>query len=110
MEESFIASDLTIEGKINGNGHVRIAGKFKGDIQIQGDLHIDAEAKVEGGVKAGKVSIDGELHGNIEKARNVDLKQSCAINGDITADSLTVAPGARIRGNVDCGFGESSKN
>ena len=32
MKESVIASDLTIEGKIIGSGHVRIAGRFKGEI------------------------------------------------------------------------------
>src|SRR5262245_55515854 len=43
MKESLIASGLTVEGKIIGKGHVRIAGKFKGDIQVDGDTHIDAE-------------------------------------------------------------------
>jgi hypothetical protein len=28
MKESVIASDLTIEGKIVGSGHVRLAGRF----------------------------------------------------------------------------------
>ena len=36
MKESVIASDLAIEGKIIGSGHVRIAGRFKGDVQVDG--------------------------------------------------------------------------
>ena len=44
-KESLIASDLTIEGKIEGAGSVRIAGKFKGDVNVQGDLTIEAGAK-----------------------------------------------------------------
>jgi cytoskeletal protein CcmA (bactofilin family) len=36
-KESIIASDLIIEGKIEGVGHVRIAGKFKGDVNVQGN-------------------------------------------------------------------------
>src|SRR5690348_12150172 len=35
--ESLIAPDLTIEGKIEGAGHVRIAGSFKGDGSVRGD-------------------------------------------------------------------------
>jgi hypothetical protein len=31
-KESHISSDLTIEGKIVGSGHIRIAGRFKGDV------------------------------------------------------------------------------
>ena len=36
-KESLIAADITIEGKIEGGGSVRIAGKFKGDASVQGD-------------------------------------------------------------------------
>ncbi len=41
MKESVIASDLTIEGKIIGSGHVRLAGRFKGDVQVDGNLTIE---------------------------------------------------------------------
>src|SRR5712691_1201702 len=52
MKESVIASDLTIEGKIIGSGHVRLAGRFKGDVQVDGNLTIDHGATVDGQVRA----------------------------------------------------------
>ena len=58
-KESLIAADLTIEGKIEGGGSVRIAGKFKGDVNVQGDLTIEAGAKLIGSVRADKVVISG---------------------------------------------------
>jgi cytoskeletal protein CcmA (bactofilin family) len=113
-KESLIAADLTIEGKIEGSGHVRIAGRFKGDVNVQGDLTIEHGAKLNGGVRANRVNVAGELEGNIEAATRVELVESGAINGDIKADTLTVAAGSRIRGRVECGaWGESkasSKN
>jgi cytoskeletal protein CcmA (bactofilin family) len=108
MKESLIAAGLTIEGKINGNGHVRVAGKFKGDIQVEGNLHIDAGAKVEGQVKASEVIVSGELQGNVEGAKRVELQQGGTINGDVKAGSLTVAAGARMRGSADFGSEEGS--
>ena len=90
MKESIIAPGLTIEGKIIGKGHVRVAGRFKGDIQVEGNLHIDADAKVEGQVKANEVIISGELQGNIESAKHVELRQGGTIHGDVKAGSLTV--------------------
>ena len=107
--ESVIAADLTIEGKIEGAGHVRIAGKFKGDIKVQGNLTIDQGAKVSGGVSANKVALAGELDGNITSAQQVDVLPSGAINGDLKAGSLTVAAGSRIRGHVECGWGKDDK-
>jgi cytoskeletal protein CcmA (bactofilin family) len=104
--ESVIAADLAIEGKIEGAGHVRIAGKFKGDVKVQGNLTIEQGAKVAGGVAASKVTLAGELDGNIASAQQVELLPSGVINGDLKAGSLTVAAGSRIRGHVDCGWSD----
>ena len=57
MKESHIASDLTIEGKIVGSGHVRIAGRFKGDVQVDGNVTLDPGARLEGHVKATVVTV-----------------------------------------------------
>lgn len=105
--ESVIAADLTIEGKIEGTGHVRIAGKFKGDVNVQGDLTIETGAKLNGGVRAKKVTIAGELEGNIEAASRVELLSSGVIIGDLKAGSLTVAAGSRMRGQADFGWEDS---
>ena len=40
LKESVVAPEITITGKIVGAGHVRIAGRFEGDVHIQGDLTI----------------------------------------------------------------------
>jgi cytoskeletal protein CcmA (bactofilin family) len=103
-KESLIAADLTIEGRIEGAGSIRIAGRFKGDVQVQGDLTIEAGAKLTGGVRASKVVVAGELEGNIESAARVELLESGAMTGDLKAGSLTVAAGSRMRGHVDCGW------
>jgi len=103
-KESVIASDITIEGKIEGGGSVRIAGKFKGDVNVQGDLTIDAGAKLTGSVRADRVTIAGELEGNVEQASLVDLQRSGVVVGDVKAGSLTVAAGARLRGQAEFGW------
>ena len=82
-KESLIAADLTIEGKIEGGGSVR----------------------------ADKVTIAGELEGNVQDASRVDLLATGAVIGDLKAGSVTVAAGARMRGKAEFGWdeGESSK-
>ena len=104
MKESVIASDLTIEGKIIGSGHVRIAGRFKGDVQVDGNVTLDTGAHLEGQVKASVVVVGGELVGNIENAKRVELLEGGVISGDVKAGSLTVAAGSRMRGQVEFGW------
>jgi cytoskeletal protein CcmA (bactofilin family) len=106
QKESVIASDLSIEGKIEGTGHVRIAGKFKGDVKVDGNLTIDQGAVLTGQVSASVVIVAGELHGNIGTAKRVELLESGVIAGDVKAGSLTVAAGSRMRGQVEFGWDE----
>ncbi|HEX7115270.1 MAG TPA: polymer-forming cytoskeletal protein, partial [Steroidobacter sp.] len=107
-KESVLAAGLTIEGKIEGAGHVRIAGQFKGDIHVQGNLTIEAGAKVTGGVRANTVVVGGELEGNIDAASRVELLQTGILNGDLKAGSLTVAAGSRMRGRAEFGWDEKA--
>jgi cytoskeletal protein CcmA (bactofilin family) len=104
--ESIIAAEITIEGKITGSGDVRIAGRFKGDVQVDGNFRIDAGARLEGQVRAGVVVVGGELQGNIEAAKQVDVLSTGVIVGDVKAASITVAAGSRMRGHVEFGWDE----
>jgi len=108
-KESLIAADVTIEGKIEGAGHVRIAGRFKGDVNVQGNVTIEQGAHVTGQIAAATVIVSGEVHGNVQASSRVELLESGSINGDVKAAVLTVAAGSRMRGNADFGWPDSAK-
>ena len=107
-KESLIAADVTIEGKIEGAGHVRIAGRFKGDVNVQGNVTIEQGAHVTGQVNAATVMVSGEVEGNINATARVELLETGVINGDVKAAVLTVAAGSRMRGNADFGGEQGS--
>jgi cytoskeletal protein CcmA (bactofilin family) len=108
-KESLIAADVTIEGKIEGAGHVRIAGRFKGDVNVQGNVTIEQGAHVTGQIAAATVMVSGEVHGNVNASSRVELLETGAINGDVKAAVLTVAAGSRMRGNADFGWPDQTK-
>jgi cytoskeletal protein CcmA (bactofilin family) len=105
-KESVISGEITITGKIDGAGHVRLLGRFEGDVHIEGDLTLEAGAKLKGSVRAASVTIGGEIDGNIESAESVEILSTGVLNGDLTAGTLTVASGSRMRGRVEFGWGE----
>jgi cytoskeletal protein CcmA (bactofilin family) len=107
LKESVLASGLTFEGKIEGSGHVRISGRFKGDVHVDGTLTVEAGAHLAGAVHAAAVVVAGEIEGNIEGAQRVELHQSGVVNGDVKAGALVVADGARMRGRAEFGWNDS---
>ena len=105
-KESLIAPGLTIEGKIEGTGHVRIAGRFKGEVSVKGDLTIERGAHISGEIRAENIIVRGEVDGNIHATVRVELSESGMLTGDVKASSLTVAAGSRMRGKVEFGWDE----
>lgn len=108
LKESLIAAELTIEGRIQGAGNVRIAGRFKGDVNVDGNVTIEPGSRLEGAVQAKTVIVAGELAGNIDKAKHVDVLQTGVVVGDIKAETVSVAAGARLRGLVEFGIAEAA--
>ena len=75
---------------------------------IAADLTIEKGAKLTGGVRAAKITIAGELEGNVDFAQRVDLLDSGVLNGDLKANQFTVAAGSRMRGSVEFGGDDKS--
>ena len=104
--ESLIAPGLVIEGKIEGTGHVRIAGRFKGKVSLKGDLTIEHRAHISGEVRAENVVLKGKVEGNIHATSRVQLLEAGVLIGNLKASSMTVAAGSRMRGKVEFGSDE----
>src|SRR4029078_8322667 len=85
---------------------IRLAGRFKGDVHIQGDLTIDPGAKLTGSVRANTVIISGEIEGNSERTPRVELLDSGVLTGDLKAGTVSFAAGSRMRGRAEFGWGE----
>jgi len=105
--ESIFGPGVTIEGKIEGDADVRIAGKFKGEIHVKGDLNIEKGAHLAAKINAASVTIGGELEGNVVASAQVKLLESGQLLGDLKANSLIVAAGSRMRGHVEFGWNAS---
>ena len=51
--------------------------------------------------------VGGELTGNIDKAKHVDVLATGVVVGDVKADTITVAAGSRMRGHVEFGWNDA---
>ena len=104
--DSVLAAGSMIEGKIEGNGNIRVAGRFKGHVNVKGELTIEPGATIDGEVNAETVLVGGEVRGQIISSSRVEFKESGTLIGDLKAGSLTVAAGSKMRGKVEFGWKE----
>lgn len=103
FDGTFFGPNVVIEGTVTGSEPVSIEGTVKGQINLQSDLRIGTQARVEATVHARNVVVEGKLTGDVSADARVELVASASVDGNIRAPKIIVAEGARFRGNVDMG-------
>ncbi|MDO9586316.1 MAG: polymer-forming cytoskeletal protein [Brevundimonas sp.] len=95
---STLSSDLQFEGAITGGGDLQIDGAIKGDVRV-GRLIVGETGAVEGNVSADYVEVRGRIVGGIS-GKQVKLIATAYVDGDITAEQMSIDIGAYFQGRV----------
>ncbi|MDR3512873.1 MAG: polymer-forming cytoskeletal protein [Caulobacteraceae bacterium] len=93
---SLIASDISIEGDLRGDGELQVDGVIRGDVSVA-RLTIGESGQVEGLIHAESVEVRGRVLGAVT-AKQVRLHASAHVDGDITHEQLTMEAGAFFEG------------
>ena len=94
---SSISADVTIVGKVTGNGTIKVFGRVEGELRAS-TLVIADGAQVEGDIVAEDVTIGGRLKGTVH-ANRVKLQGTATVHGDIFHRSLAIEENARFEGS-----------
>ena len=100
---TIIGPDTHIKGDMTFDSTARILGSFEGRIAAKGELQIADSAVCKASVEAGKVSIDGQVEGNVTARDRVELSAKARMKGDLIATKLVVVDGASFVGHVTVG-------
>jgi len=85
---SCISSDMSITGRVECAGQVRVFGRVTGQLRAGGVLIGDGGA-VQGAVVAQEVTIRGRFKGTVRAAR-VKLQGHATVEGDVFHQSLAI--------------------
>ena len=80
------------------NGSVRIDGDFKGSILGSGILVIGEGAKIEADIRADAVMISGEVRGQIDAKKTIQIYSTGKVLGNINTPLFAVEEGAFFEG------------
>lgn len=102
-QQTVIGPDTHIKGDMTFENTARLLGSFEGRIAAKGELQIADSAVCRAAVEAGKVSIDGQVEGNVTARDRVELSAKARMKGDLIATKLVVVEGATFTGHVTVG-------
>ena len=83
---------------MTGSGDLQIDSQVKGDVRV-GRLIVGETGAVEGNVAADYVEVRGRIVGGVS-GKQVKLISTAYVDGDITAEQLSIDIGAYFQGRV----------
>lgn len=95
---SVLSADLKFEGGLTGSGDVQIDGAVNGDVRV-GRLIVGETGAVDGNVTADYVEVRGRVVGAVA-GKQVRLIATAYVDGDISAEQLSIDIGAYFQGRV----------
>lgn len=97
-----VGTDIVFKGDIHGDGIIRVDGKAEGNISSKQGIILGEKADVEGSLESDNIIIFGQIKGSI-KSKELILKSTGIVLGEIISDFLEVEMGCKYEGNLRIG-------
>ncbi len=97
---TFVAENMRIVGNLHGNGPVVVCGRVEGDGEITGGIQIAAGARWQGNLHAKHAIVAGQIEGDLTIDEKLEVGFSAVIKGRVRAQSIAIARGAIIEGEI----------
>ena len=102
--DTLVGVETRIEGDLHFNGGLRVDGAIRGSVSEQNGtpstLILSEHGKIEGGVTAAKIVINGKVIGPVKSSHFIELQTKARITGDLYYKSLEMHTGAVIEGKL----------
>ena len=89
-----------LQGRLEIQGDLKIAGNVEGDLKATGDVTIDSGANIQAAIEGSNVNVRGKVTGNVTAKKRLTLGGSGRLDGGVKVSRLTVEDGATLNGNV----------
>ena len=100
---SIIAAGTVIRGRITATGDLEIHGHVEGSVTSEGTVTVGPEGLVKSDLEAEHLIVAGAVAGNLRGSESVVLEDGARVIGDVSAPSIGIRPGAKLRGRVATG-------
>lgn len=91
----------SVNSKVTAAGLVLLGCNLVGNVEITGDIIMDAQSYIEGDVRADNMTCSGKVKGDLDIQDNLTLDEFAQIDGNIKVDTLSVDRGAKISGGIE---------
>jgi cytoskeletal protein CcmA (bactofilin family) len=103
---TFVAPSTKIVGTITGQGAYVFCGTIEGNCDITGPLTLAEGGRWKGTMKASDIVVAGTVEGDVMAHHRVEILGTARVTGSLSGNSIAVAEGAIIEGEIRVTSGE----
>jgi cytoskeletal protein CcmA (bactofilin family) len=97
---TYIAASTKVVGTITGQGAYVFCGTVEGDCDIDGPLTLAKGGVWKGVLKGTDIVVAGTVEGDVVAEQRVEISGSARSTGSLSGNSIAVAEGAIIEGEI----------
>lgn len=99
---AILGKNVTVKGQIFAREDLTIDGEVEGTVEChEHRLTIGPNARVQAGLKAREIVIQGSIHGNVDATDKIDIRKEAKLVGDIKTSRIVIEDGAYFKGSID---------
>ena len=97
-----IGKSVVIKGQIYSREDLVIDGEVEGSVEaIEHRVVVGPNGKVNAGVKAREIMVQGSIKGDVEAGDKIDIRREAKLVGNIKTQRIVIEDGAYFKGSVD---------
>jgi cytoskeletal protein CcmA (bactofilin family) len=98
---TLIAADSVFVGNLRGSGQFVVLGEVHGDGELAGGLHLSANGRWHGNIRAHQAIVAGTVLGGLNIADTLEIGSTAVIRGSVSARTIAIAKGAIVDGDIE---------
>jgi len=100
----YLGPGLVVRGQISGDGDLTIDGRLDGQLDVSGDVVVGERGVVNAPVRAGALTVAGDVKGDVFARGAVAVRDGGRILGDVRAHRVSIDDGGALHGGVEMDF------
>ncbi len=99
--DTIMGQGCDFDGKLSVRGSMRIDGRVKGKLSVQGTLFIGKTGFFDGEIRAKNAVVGGNLKGKVNIDEKIEFETGARFSGDLLCKGLIVNDGVIFDGNCN---------
>lgn len=97
-----LGPSLVLKGELTGDEDLVILGRLDGKVELKkNSVTVGSSGKVKADIYGSSIQVEGEVHGNLYGEKEVVIRETGTVLGNIIAPRVSLENGSKFKGSID---------